>query len=116
MRQSWGLAKEMFSFLIRDQVESKGLSDRVSVTNEDCCSADYSEATVVVVYMGEPGNLALGDTLTNLPGNIRVVSHSYPLDCLGPPEQVVSMRCDEAAADGAHSMVKVDFDLFLYRT
>eukprot|EP01094_Clydonella_sp_ATCC50884_P026459 TRINITY_DN7259_c0_g1_i2.p2 TRINITY_DN7259_c0_g1~~TRINITY_DN7259_c0_g1_i2.p2 ORF type:complete len:185 (-),score=47.35 TRINITY_DN7259_c0_g1_i2:387-941(-) len=98
-------------------LESAGISEsRAQIILQDCCTADYSEATVVVVYMGEPGNIVLQNVLESLAANTRVVSHSYPLEYLGKPLATRTLSCHEAAADGAHAHVVTDFTVFLYRT
>jgi hypothetical protein len=49
---------------------------------------DYSEATIISVYMGVTGNAAIRNVLMRLQPHVRIVSHDYPFDGWQPTQHV----------------------------
>lgn len=75
--------------LCKENAEKDGVSDKVEFRNEDALKIkDLSDATVVLLYVGEDFGKALEPVLrkTLKPG-ARVVSHRFPLGDWAPDEE-----------------------------
>ena len=69
--------------------EKAGVSDRVSFRNQDLFDADFSDATVVMLFLHRDVNLKLRPKLvaTLKPGS-RVVSHWHDMDDWRPKKRI----------------------------
>jgi hypothetical protein len=67
-------------------VEAEGLEDRVRVVRGDIFAADFSEATVVTLYLLPELNLRLRPTLLDMRPGTRVVSYSFSMGDWEPDE------------------------------
>ena len=65
------------------------VSDRTRFLQEDIFAADFSEATVVTLYLSPDVNLRLRPQLLALQPGSRIVSHDFPLGDW-KPERVVN--------------------------
>lgn len=68
--------------------EAEGVSDRVRIRQGDIFQTDFSEATVVTLYLLPDLNLRLRPTLLNMRPGTRVVSHSFTMSEWKPDEEV----------------------------
>lgn len=60
-------------------VEAEGVADLVEIVQGDIFEADFSDATVVTLYLLPELNLRLRPTLLDMPPGTRVVSHSFTM-------------------------------------
>lgn len=67
--------------------EAEGVADRVRIVRGDIFEADFSNATVVTLYLLPELNLRLRPTLLKMPPGTRVVSHSFLMDDWQPDER-----------------------------
>lgn len=73
----------------RKRAEMSGVSDRVEFRRQDIFEADFSEATVVTMYLFPEVNLKLRPMLfEQLQPGSRVVSHSFDMDEWEPDTSV----------------------------
>jgi SAM-dependent methyltransferase len=70
------------------------VSDRTRFLQEDIFLADFSEATVVTLYLSPEVNLRLRPKLLALKPGSRVVSHDFPIGNW-KPERVVNFKGPE---------------------
>jgi len=70
------------------------VSDRTRFLQEDIFVADFSEATVVTLYLSPEVNLRLRPKLLALKPGSRVVSHDFPIGDW-KPERVVNFKGPE---------------------
>ncbi|MGE0592850.1 MAG: cyclopropane-fatty-acyl-phospholipid synthase family protein [Vicinamibacterales bacterium] len=69
--------------------ESAGVADRVTFLNQDLFTTDFSEATVVTLYLLPSLNLKLMPTLrSELRPGTRIVSHAFDMGDWVPDETV----------------------------
>jgi hypothetical protein len=68
-------------------VEVEGVQDRVKVIQGDIFESDFSDATVVTLYLLPDLNLRLRPTLLDMKPGTRVVSHSFMMGDWDPDEQ-----------------------------
>jgi SAM-dependent methyltransferase len=69
-----------------------GVADRVAFRNGDLFLEDFSDATVVTVYLGPKVNLKLKPKLLReLKPGARVVSHQFDMGADWPPERQVQV-------------------------
>lgn len=66
---------------------ASGVSDRVKIINGDIFETDFSDATVVTLYLLPELNLKLRPTLLKMKPGTRVVSHSFLMDDWEPDER-----------------------------
>lgn len=95
-----GVGVELEPALIQTSRESAlkaGVSDRVRFLWQDIFVVDFSEATVVTLYMGESVNLKLRPKLLGLAPGTRVVSHKFSMGDW-PPDRTLRTQ----APDGEH--------------
>jgi hypothetical protein len=67
--------------------EAAGVSDRVKIMQGDIFQTDFSQATVVTLYLLPELNLRLRPTLLKMQPGTRVVSHSFLMGEWGPDER-----------------------------
>lgn len=67
-----------------------GVADRVKIIQGDIFETDFSDATVVTLYLLPELNLRLRPTLLKMKPGTRVVSHSFLMDDWQPDESSVS--------------------------
>ena len=72
-------------------VEAAGVSDRVTIHEDDLFAVDFSEATVVTLYLMPSLNLRLRPRLLDLKPGTRVVSHSFPMGDWKPDAQSANL-------------------------
>ncbi len=68
-------------------VSAAGVSDRAKVIEGDIFEIDFSDATVVTLYLLPELNLRLRPTLLKMKPGTRVVSHSFLMDDWEPDER-----------------------------
>jgi hypothetical protein len=71
-------------------VEVEGVQDRVRIIQGDIFESDFSDATVVTLYLLPELNLRLRPTLLGMKPGTRVVSHSFLMDDWEPDERSIS--------------------------
>lgn len=64
--------------------ESEGVANRVTFTEGDIFEADFSEATVVTLYLLPDVNLRLRPKILEMKPGTRVVSHNYDMGSWTP--------------------------------
>jgi len=65
--------------LAQRNVERSGLSDRVKIINGDIFKEDFSQATVVTMYLLPELNLSLRPTILKMKPGTRVTSHAFDM-------------------------------------
>lgn len=71
-------------------VRAEGVADRVKVIQGDIFETDFSDATVVTLYLLPELNMRLRPTLLKMKPGTRVVSHSFLMEDWQPDENSVS--------------------------
>lgn len=66
---------------------AEGVTDRVRIMQGDIFETDFSNATVVTLYLLPELNLRLRPTLLKMPPGTRVVSHSFLMDDWQPDDR-----------------------------
>jgi len=75
--------------LSNENAEAAGVTERVEFVEGDLFETDFSEATVVMLYLQPKVNRRLAPLLLEqLPTGTRVVSHRYEIDDWDPVERV----------------------------
>ena len=74
----------------RQNAEAAGVSDKVEFLNQDLFEADFSDATVISLYLLPDLNLKLRPKLMQLAPGTRIVSHSFDMGDW-KPEKVVNV-------------------------
>jgi SAM-dependent methyltransferase len=69
------------------RVQAEGVSGRAKVVQGDIFETDFSDATVVTLYLLPELNLRLRPTLLKMKPGTRVVSHSFLMDDWEPDER-----------------------------
>jgi uncharacterized protein (TIGR03000 family) len=73
----------------KDNIKKAGLEKQITVTEGDALKADYSEATVVMLYMGNEFNNLLRPVLEKqLKPGTRIVSHRFVMGDWAPDKTV----------------------------
>ncbi len=67
-----------------ENAEKEGVTDKVRFIEGDIFEADFSEATVVTLYLLPQVNLRLRDTILDMKPGTRVVSHNYDMGTWAP--------------------------------
>jgi tRNA G37 N-methylase Trm5 len=76
----------------RANAKAAGVSDLVTFREEDLFEADFSEATVVTLYLLQRLNEKLKPRLlSELKPGTRIVSHAFTMGPDWPPEQIVNV-------------------------
>lgn len=70
--------------------EAEGVTQRVRIVQGDIFESDFSNATVVTLYLLPELNLRLRPTLLKMPPGTRVVSHSFLMDDWQPDDRLSS--------------------------
>jgi hypothetical protein len=99
-----GVGIEMNPDLVRLSVEkakAARVADRVSFVKGDVFKINFSDATVVTMYLLPELNLGLRPRLLKLNPGTRVVSHQFDMGDWKPDRTVVT---DESGAQGADAM------------
>lgn len=68
--------------------EAEGVADRVELRKGDIFASDFSDATVVTMYLLQDLNLRLRPTLLDMKPGTRIVSHSFTMDEWEPDDTV----------------------------
>src|SRR5690606_5613603 len=71
----------------------EGVADKVDIQQGDIFESDFSDATVVTMYLLPSLNLQLRSTLLDMKPGTRVVSHSFDMD---------DWEADETYGEGYH--------------
>lgn len=64
----------------RERAEKDGVSDRVEIRREDVMKTDFSEATVITLYLLPSSNNLLRPKLIKMKPGTRIVSHDFDID------------------------------------
>lgn len=78
----------------RANAVAAGVSDRVEFRQADLFETDYSEATVVAMYLLPAMNVRLQPTLRSLKPGTRIVSHNYDMGPAWKPARTISLERD----------------------
>jgi SAM-dependent methyltransferase len=76
--------------LAQCMVRSEGVSERVKILQGDIFDTDFSDATVVTLYLLPELNLRLRPTLLKMKPGTRVVSHSFMMEDWEPDQRASS--------------------------
>jgi SAM-dependent methyltransferase len=76
------------SALAQRNAERAGVTDRVRMIQGDIFRIDFSEATVVTLYLGRDLNLKLRPTLLAMRPGTRVVSNAFDMDTWQPDRTI----------------------------
>ncbi len=82
--------------LARRNAQRAGLQERVSFKQGDVFVEDFSEATVVTLYMGESINARLMPKLLKMRPGTRVVSNTFRIESWVPDQELQSASGDVA--------------------
>lgn len=93
--------------LSRDNVEARGLQDRVDIEHADIFSVDLSRADAITLYLSNEMNRRLMPQLQALKPGVRIVSHKYGLPDVAA-EKAIRFRPD--GPDGP------EYTVFMWRT
>jgi SAM-dependent methyltransferase len=80
--------EEPLVLLGRCLAEAAGVADRVELKKGDIFQSDFSDATVVTLYLLQELNLRLRPTLLNMKPGTRVLSHDFTMDDWEPDDRV----------------------------
>jgi SAM-dependent methyltransferase len=69
-----------------ENAKAAGVSDKVRFLNQDLFTSDFSEATVVTLYLLPSLNLKLIPQLKALKPGTRIVSHAFDMGSSWPPD------------------------------
>lgn len=78
----------------RERAEREGVSHLVEIRHEDVLEADFSEATVVTLYLLPTSNAKLKPKLQALRPGTRIVSHDYGIEGWEPLTTVLVETAD----------------------
>lgn len=76
--------------LARRNAQQAGVSDRVTIVTGDIFNEDFSNATVVTLYLLTELNIKLKPTLLKMKPGTRVVSHTFAMGGWTPDEIVLT--------------------------
>jgi SAM-dependent methyltransferase len=77
--------------LSRKNAEKAGVTDKASFVNADLFTSDFSQATVITMYLLPQLNLKLRPKILDLKPGTRVVSHAFDMG-EWPPDQTVEQE------------------------
>ncbi len=80
--------------LARRNAQRAGVADRVTFAQADIFKSDFSEATVVTMYLLPSLNLRLRETILKMRPGTRVVSHAFDMGDWEPDQTI---RTDDAS-------------------
>lgn len=64
----------------RENVEMNDLSDRIKIVNTDFMDVEFSEATLITIYLTTSGNAKLRPKFKKeLKDGSRIISHDFPI-------------------------------------
>lgn len=89
--------------------------DKAFVIEDDFSNIDFSEATVITVYMGPAGTNDTQKYLTKLDPSVRIISHEYPFKNWNYQETISNVH-DEPSAEGATCHHSSSYTLYKYST
>lgn len=89
----------------RDRATREGVADRVEIRHEDVTRSDFSDATVVALYLLPGSNERLRPKLAALPRGTRVVAHDFQVAGWSPAARKELWLRDETERH----------EIFLYR-
>ena len=69
-----------------------GVADKVTFLNQDLFETDLSQATVITLYLLPSLNQKLMPKLKQLKPGTRIVSHSFDMGTMWPPEKTEDVR------------------------
>lgn len=72
--------------------KKEGVADKVTFRNEDLFEADFSEATVITLYLLQSLNEKLQPKLQKLKPGTRIVSHAFRMGADWPPEETREVK------------------------
>jgi ubiquinone/menaquinone biosynthesis C-methylase UbiE len=73
----------------RENARKEGVENLVTFREEDILTADYSDATVVMLFLSERGNAKLAERLRGTLGpGTRIVSHCHAMEGWAPEKEV----------------------------
>jgi methyltransferase family protein len=72
--------------LSRRNAEKEGVADRAQFRQADIFASDFSQATVITMYLLPTLNLKLRPTLLNMKPGTRLVSHAFTMDDWEPDQ------------------------------
>src|SRR5262249_21366312 len=75
----------------KENARASGVEHLVTIRQGDIFEADFSDATVVMMYLLPDLNVQLMPRLKKLRDGTRIVSHSFPMKG-AKPEQVVTVQ------------------------
>jgi SAM-dependent methyltransferase len=70
-----------------ENAQKEKVTDKVSFRNEDLFEADFSEATVITLYLLQTLNEKLRPKLQKLQPGTRIVSHAFSMGSEWPPDK-----------------------------
>jgi predicted RNA methylase len=73
-------------FEANENAKTAGVTDKVTFLNQDLFTSDFSEATVVTLYLLPSLNQKLIPQLKKLKPGTRIVSHAFDMGDTWPPE------------------------------
>jgi len=73
-------------FEANENAKAAGVTDKVTFLNQDLFTSDFSEATVVTLYLLPSLNEKLIPQLKKLKPGTRIVSHAFSMGDTWPPE------------------------------
>ena len=76
--------------LARRNAQQAGVSDRVTIVTGDIFNEDFSNATVVTLYLLTELNIKLKPTLLKMKPGTRVVSHTFAMGAWTPDEVILT--------------------------
>jgi SAM-dependent methyltransferase len=76
--------------LARRNAQQAGVSDRVTIVTGDIFKEDFSNATVVTLYLLTELNIKLKPTLLKMKPGTRIVSHTFAMGAWTPDEVVLT--------------------------
>jgi len=74
--------------LSRSNAEKEGVSDKASFVNADLFTSDFSQATVITMYLLPQLNLKLRPTILDLKPGTRIVSHAFNMGDWEPDQRI----------------------------
>lgn len=89
--------------------------DKVEIIEGDFASVDFSEANIVIVYMGPAGTKDTQKYLENLHESVRIISHDYQFDNWKYTSKQEGIH-EEPTPDGAKSGHKAPYTIYKYST
>ena len=82
--------EEPLVLLGRCLAEAAGVADRVEMKKGDIFQSDFSDATVVTLYLLQELNLRLRPTLLDMKPGTRVLSHDFTMDDWEPDDWIAA--------------------------